>query len=124
MQGTYLTTRLFLPTAASQAAILGVTSDVSLMPVSYLPGLSSYVSSKLSQAKLYEFLAAEKPNVFIATINPGMIETNNFYRTGASPETLPMDKGKLSLGFFLPLKIGYMSSGGMELGMYPLTIYF
>jgi NAD(P)-dependent dehydrogenase (short-subunit alcohol dehydrogenase family) len=64
------------------------------MPVTYLPGLSSYVSSKLAQAKLYEFLAAENPNVFVATIHPGMVETDNFNRTGASPENLPMDKGK------------------------------
>jgi len=102
VQGTFLTARAFLPTAdPSHAAILGVTSDVSLMPVTYLPGLSSYVSSKLAQAKIYEFLAAENPNIFIATIHPGMIETDNFYRTGATPESLPMDKVQLPAHFLV-----------------------
>lgn len=98
VNGTFLTVRAFLPTAdPDQAAILGITSDVSLIPVSHLPGLSSYVSSKIAQAKIYEFLAAENPSIFIATVNPGMVETDNFYRTGATPEGLPMDKGKSSL---------------------------
>ncbi|RDL36810.1 putative short chain dehydrogenase protein [Venustampulla echinocandica] len=95
VHGTFLAARAFLPTAdPSQAAILGVISDTSLLPVSYLTGLSSYVSSKLAQAKVYEFLAAENPNIFIATIHPGVIETNTFNRSGATAENLPMDKGK------------------------------
>ncbi|PQE21494.1 short chain dehydrogenase protein [Rutstroemia sp. NJR-2017a BBW] len=98
VKGTFLVSRAFLPTAdSSQATFLGITSDVSLMPAAYLPGLSSYVSSKLAQAKLYEFLAAENPNIFVATIHPGMIETDNFNRTGASPESLPMDKDRVFL---------------------------
>ncbi|KAF7879032.1 hypothetical protein EAF04_000232 [Stromatinia cepivora] len=37
VHGTFLATRAFLPTAdSSQAAILGVTSDVSLLPVTHL----------------------------------------------------------------------------------------
>ncbi|TAQ86939.1 hypothetical protein B7494_g4736 [Chlorociboria aeruginascens] len=102
VQGTFLAARAFLPTAdPSQAAILGVTSDVSLMPAAYLPGLSSYVASKLAQAKVYEFLAAENPHIFVATIHPGMIETKNFNRTGADPKNLPMDTVQLPAHFLL-----------------------
>lgn len=64
------------------------------MPPAFLPGLSSYVASKLAQAKVYEFLAAENPHVFVATVHPGMVDTNNFRATGATPENLPMDTGK------------------------------
>ncbi|KAI9643580.1 hypothetical protein NHQ30_008201 [Ciborinia camelliae] len=102
VQGTFLATRAFLPTAdSSEATILGVTTDVSLLPVTYLPGLSSYVSSKLAQAKIYEFLAAENPNIFVATINPGMIETDNFYRTGATPDKVPIDTVQLPAHFLV-----------------------
>jgi len=102
VQGTFLAARAFIPTAdLSNASILGITSDVSLMPAAHLPGLSSYVSSKFAQAKVFEFLAAENPNIFIATINPGMVETNNFNRTGASPEGLPMDKIQLPAHFLV-----------------------
>ncbi|TEY32895.1 hypothetical protein BOTCAL_0709g00040 [Botryotinia calthae] len=100
--GTFLATKAFLPTAdSSQAAILGVTSDVSLLPVTYLPGLSSYVSSKLAQAKIYEFIAAENPSIFVATVNPGMVETENFYRTGATPDKVPIDTVQLPAHFLV-----------------------
>ncbi|KAF7956666.1 hypothetical protein EAE96_004000 [Botrytis aclada] len=102
VHGTFLATKAFLPTAdSSQAAILGVTSDVSLLPVTYLPGLSSYVSSKLAQAKVYEFIAAENPNISVATVNPGIIETDNFYRTGATPEKVPIDTVQLPAHFLV-----------------------
>ncbi|KAK3314605.1 hypothetical protein B0H66DRAFT_627248 [Apodospora peruviana] len=88
--GTALTAKAFLPTVRG-AAFLGITSDTSLLPPTYLPGLAAYVSIKLAQAKVYEFLAAENPDVFVATVHPGMIDTNNFRATGASPDGLPMD---------------------------------
>lgn len=91
-----LVAKAFLPTAnPTQAAFLGVTTDVSLMPAVYLPGLSAYTASKLAQAKMFEFIAAENPNIFVATVNPGMIETDNFYRTGGTTDKLPMDTGML-----------------------------
>ncbi|KAI1461672.1 hypothetical protein F4805DRAFT_464944 [Annulohypoxylon moriforme] len=102
VKGTLLATKAFLPTAdPTQAAILGITTDVSLMPVTFLPGLSSYTASKLAQAKVYEFLAAENPHIFVATVNPGMIETKNFYRTGGDPEKLPMDTVQLPAHFLV-----------------------
>lgn len=58
-----------------------------------VPGLSAYMSSKLAQTKLIEFVAHEHPNLFAATVHPGMIETNIFTRSGAKAENLPMDKG-------------------------------
>ncbi|KAK0634266.1 hypothetical protein B0T17DRAFT_501948 [Bombardia bombarda] len=104
VQGTLLVSKTFLRTVAdpsSQPAILGVISDTSLLPTSYLPGLSSYVASKLAQAKVFEFLAAEHPDIFVATVHPGMVETANFYSTGASPESLPMDKVQLPAHFLV-----------------------
>ncbi|XDG07126.1 hypothetical protein ABKA04_006741 [Annulohypoxylon sp. FPYF3050] len=83
------------------AALLGVTTDVSLMPAVYLPGLSAYTASKLAQAKIFEFLAAENPNIFIAAVNPGMIETDNFYRTGGTTDRLPMDTVQLPAHFLV-----------------------
>ncbi|EPE26891.1 NAD(P)-binding Rossmann-fold containing protein [Glarea lozoyensis ATCC 20868] len=102
VQGTFQVARAFLPSAhPSEAAFLGVVSDVSLIPAAYLVGLSSYVASKLAQAKVFEFLAAENPTVFVATLNPGMIETDNFRRTGGKAEGLPMDTVQLPAHFLL-----------------------
>ncbi|KAI1447660.1 hypothetical protein F5Y02DRAFT_432303 [Annulohypoxylon stygium] len=101
-KGTMLVAKAFLPTAnPTQAAFLGVTTDVSLMPAVYLPGLSAYTASKLAQAKMFEFIAAENPNIFVATVNPGMIETDNFYRTGGTTDKLPMDTVQLPAHFLV-----------------------
>lgn len=84
----------FLPTAGSQAAIVGLTTGVTPFPAAHLPGLSAYGGSKLAQAKVLEYVAAENPNIFCANVHPGMIESDVFYKTGATPEKLPMDKGE------------------------------
>ncbi|KAI1357616.1 hypothetical protein F5Y08DRAFT_323887 [Xylaria arbuscula] len=102
VKGTFLTAKTFLPTAYhSNAAFLAVVSDISVMPATHLPGLSSYISSNLSQAKIFEFLAAEHPDIFVATMHPGMIDTDNFRRTGATAENLPMDNVRLPAHFLL-----------------------
>lgn len=86
--------KAFLPTAISSgAAILGVTTGVISMPPAMLPGLSAYISSKSAQVKLLEFVAAENPNLFVATVHPGMIETAMFSKSGGQAAALPMDKG-------------------------------
>lgn len=96
VKGTMVTAQAFLPTAnASHATILGVTTGTVGLPPAMLPGLSAYISSKLAQVKVLEFLAAENPNVFVASLHPGMVETEVFKKSGAKAEALPMDKGKL-----------------------------
>jgi short-subunit dehydrogenase len=85
---------VFLPTAnPTHAALLGLTTGTVSLPTVMLPGLSAYISSKLAQVKLLEFLAAENPNVFVASVHPGMVETAVFTKSGAKAEALPMDKG-------------------------------
>jgi NAD(P)-dependent dehydrogenase (short-subunit alcohol dehydrogenase family) len=59
-----------------------------------LTGISAYISSKLAQVKLLEFLAAEHPNIFVASVHPGMIVTDIFNKSGATPDMLPMDTSK------------------------------
>ena len=88
------TARAFLPTAnPSGAALIGVTTGTSGLPPAMLPGLSAYISSKLAQVKFLEFLAAENPHIFIASVHPGMVETEMFRKSGGQAEALPMDKG-------------------------------
>ncbi|WYZ37901.1 hypothetical protein EsH8_II_001407 [Colletotrichum jinshuiense] len=99
-KGTYLATKLFLPTAnPSHAAVIAVTSGPTALPAVALPGLSAYVASKLAQTKIIEFLAAENPNVFAVTMHPGMVETDIFTKSGAKAEALPMDKVQLPAHF-------------------------
>jgi NAD(P)-dependent dehydrogenase (short-subunit alcohol dehydrogenase family) len=64
-----------------------------------VPGLSAYMASKLAQVRLVEYLAAEQPNVFAATVHPGMVETDIFTKSGAKAEALPMDTVQLPAHF-------------------------
>lgn len=97
VKGTLLAVNAFLPTADSQAAILGLVTGFAPFPAAHLPGISAYTCSKLAQAKVLEFVAAENPNIFSASIHPGLIESEIFFKNSGTPERLPMDKGKRTL---------------------------
>jgi NAD(P)-dependent dehydrogenase (short-subunit alcohol dehydrogenase family) len=56
-----------------------------------MPGLSAYQSSKLAQTMFLEFVAAENPSVFVASVHPGMVDTYTFRRSDATFDMLPMD---------------------------------
>ncbi|KAI0398910.1 hypothetical protein F4802DRAFT_611273 [Xylaria palmicola] len=102
VKGTLLVAKAFLPTAHRPgAAFLAIISDVSVLPAAHLPGLSPYISSKLAQAKMFEFLAAENPDIFVATMHPGMVKTDIFDRTGGKADQLPMDKVQLPAHFLV-----------------------
>ncbi|KAL8951592.1 MAG: hypothetical protein Q9222_002447 [Ikaeria aurantiellina] len=90
----------FLVTAnKAHAAMLGSTAGALVLPPTTTPGLSAYLTSKIAAAKTLEWLAAENPNVFVASVHPGMIDTAIFRKSGATPEVLPMDSGELSSRF-------------------------
>lgn len=95
VKGTFLSVKSFSPNAnPSHAVVLAVTSGMAAMPPKGLEGLSAYLASKLAQTKIIEFLSAEQPNLFAATMHPGMVETAIFQKSGADAKTLPVDKGK------------------------------
>ncbi|KAH0490037.1 hypothetical protein TgHK011_001522 [Trichoderma gracile] len=101
-KGTYASLHAFLPTANSaHAAVLAVTTGTTALPATMVPGLSAYMSSKIAQTKLIEFLAAEHSNLFAATVHPGMVETAIFTKSGAKAESLPVDKVQLPAHFMV-----------------------
>jgi short-subunit dehydrogenase len=89
-----ISVKVFLPTAnKSHASVIGLTAAITLLPA-MLVGLSAYISSKLALVKVLEFLAIENPNLFVAALNPGMVETAVFAKSGGKAESLPMDTGQ------------------------------
>jgi len=102
VKGVVITVKAFLPTAnQTKAAVFGVGAGTVTLPSAMLTGLSSYISSKLAQAKVLEFLAAENPTVFVASVHPGMIVTDIFNKSGAPASKLPMDTLKLPAHFMV-----------------------
>ncbi|KAI1456059.1 hypothetical protein F4805DRAFT_459111 [Annulohypoxylon moriforme] len=99
-KGTFQAIKSFLPTAnPSHAAVLAVTSGMATTPAKNFVRLSSYMTSKLAQIKILEFLALEQPHIFAATVHPGMIETDIFKKAGGDASRLPMDTGKSYICF-------------------------
>ena len=57
-------------------------------------GASAYSSSKIAQLKVMEFLAAENPDVFVASVHPGVVMTDMTRAFVAhGQKNLPLDDG-------------------------------
>lgn len=98
----------FIPTAAaSNASIYGISSNASFLPAKLTVGLAGYMTSKIAQVKLMEYLAAENPQLFVCSVHPGMVDTMVFRASGATTEMgLPMDTVKLPAHFMVWLSSG------------------
>jgi NAD(P)-dependent dehydrogenase (short-subunit alcohol dehydrogenase family) len=83
----------FVPNAKPGAALYSVSSGAFTLPPAYTPGVSGYLSAKVAQSKVLEFVAAENPDLFVCTVHPGLIDTDIFRSSGADPQQLPMDSG-------------------------------
>lgn len=64
-----------------------------------LKGWSGYNSSKLGQARIFETLRFEHPEVRFISIHPGQVDTDGFDRSGA-PRPADMTEGMLAGEFF------------------------
>lgn len=83
----------FVGTANKDHAVL--CSVVSATPpVAMMPGFSAYSASKLAQARIGEAFAVENPNIITFNINPGMIQSAMWEKSGADASIMPMDAGK------------------------------
>ncbi len=81
----------FLPTHRPNSAIIGITAGSIQLPPS-LPlnhGKSAYNSSKIAQVKLLENLAAENPDIFVASVHPGVVMTETGQEAVAHLERPP-----------------------------------
>jgi NAD(P)-dependent dehydrogenase (short-subunit alcohol dehydrogenase family) len=95
VKGTFLALKAFTPTAnPSHAAVLAVITGMVAAPAKTFPKISSYIAAKLAEEKIIEFLAADKPHIFAASVHPGLVETAIFHKSGATASALPVDKGR------------------------------
>lgn len=97
--GTAIVTQKYLQAKAPEAPgiVLNVSSMAAHMRFPLL-GWSGYNSSKLGQARVFEALRFEHPEVRFINIHPGEIESDGYTKSGAP--TLPSIDGKLAGHFF------------------------
>lgn len=92
VKGTFNLVRAFLPHATSDAAVLATNSSAAHMPA--FPGVSGYAASKLAAAKVFEYLHQEYPELFVLSIQPGVIRTAMSAKAADAGIELPFDDGK------------------------------
>jgi NAD(P)-dependent dehydrogenase (short-subunit alcohol dehydrogenase family) len=59
----------FIPSAKPGAALYTITAGAAVLPPAHTPGLSGYLTSKLTQSKIVEFLVAENPDLFACSVH-------------------------------------------------------
>jgi NAD(P)-dependent dehydrogenase (short-subunit alcohol dehydrogenase family) len=96
VKSVIIASQAFIPSAKPGAALYSITAGAALLPPTHTPGLSGYLTSKIAQSKIVEFLAAENPDLFACSVHPGMVDTGIFRGSGADPSQLPMDTRELS----------------------------
>jgi hypothetical protein len=86
--------KAFFPKASEGAYVFAITTGSMALPPIYTPNVSGYLSSKVAQVKVMEFLAAEHPEKFICSVHPGLHDTKIFRASTGNADTLPMDTGE------------------------------
>lgn len=110
MKGLFLALKAFLPTVnESSSAVLALTSQTTAFPTAMGLGMSGYNASKMAQIKVIEYLAAEQPNTFAATVHPGICDTAVLAKAGLKPDQVPLDQS--TRAFHLPLFVCDLGRG-------------
>jgi NAD(P)-dependent dehydrogenase (short-subunit alcohol dehydrogenase family) len=95
VKGVLIAIQAFMPTAGEPgASIYAINAGGLALPAKATAGLSGYLTSKVAQAKLMEYLAAENPNLFVCSVQPGVIDTGMLDKSELPRDKLPMDTGK------------------------------
>ena len=71
-------THAFLPLRNKDASIIGLNANMVTLPASnpVSMGASAYICSKFAQMKLLEYVSAENPDLFVASVHPGVVDTD------------------------------------------------
>jgi len=90
VKGSFIVAKLALAGLLSEdAVVINVTSGIGTIP--YVPKYSSYATSKIAGAKLYEYLQQEYPARHFVSVHPGVIETAMNEKSTASGTVFPHD---------------------------------
>jgi NAD(P)-dependent dehydrogenase (short-subunit alcohol dehydrogenase family) len=93
VKSVYVFAQAFLPLAKPNATFLGVGAAGAVLPAEIGAGLTGYMSSKIAQAKLMEYIAHEHPEIFVASVHPGVIDTKLLREAELPKSKLPLDTG-------------------------------
>ncbi|KAJ4350323.1 uncharacterized protein N0V89_008944 [Didymosphaeria variabile] len=97
VKSVYIFAQAFLPLANANATFLSVNAAGAVLPAEIGAGLTGYMSSKIAQAKLMEYIAHEHPELFVASVHPGVIDTKLLREAEMQASKLSQDTGNFFL---------------------------
>ncbi|KAH6867422.1 hypothetical protein B0T10DRAFT_419801 [Thelonectria olida] len=71
--GAFNAIQAFLPLAAPGAKLFNVSSFIAHLPP--MPGMFAYAATKAAIVKMFDYVAAENPDLHVVHIHPGVVET-------------------------------------------------
>jgi NAD(P)-dependent dehydrogenase (short-subunit alcohol dehydrogenase family) len=92
VKGNFNLVNAFIPVATKGASIISISTV--LAHLSHMPGYSSYHTSKLAAAKLFDYIHYENPDLFVLNIHPEAIDTATNKKSLAAGNQLPLDQRK------------------------------
>ena len=93
VKSIYIAAQAFIPLANPSASFFGVNAAGAVLPAAVGAKLTGYMSSKIAQAKLVEYIAYEHPEIFACSIHPGVVETQMLREAELHESGLPKDTG-------------------------------
>lgn len=78
--GSLYSAQAFIPRATEGAYLFNVTSGIAHLPP--IAGFSGYATSKLANAKLFDYVQVENPSLHVVNIQPGIVESSLNSKSG------------------------------------------
>ncbi|KPM35466.1 hypothetical protein AK830_g11094 [Neonectria ditissima] len=71
--GAFNAVQAFVPLAAAGAKVFNISSGIG--HIAPMPGMFAYAANKAAIAKMFDYLAAENPDLHVVNIQPGVVDT-------------------------------------------------
>jgi NAD(P)-dependent dehydrogenase (short-subunit alcohol dehydrogenase family) len=94
VRGSFNVISAFLKSSSAHPTLVNVTTGAALLPPT--PTFSSYATSKITGVNLFEYVAAENPNIHVVSVHPGGVMTRMGEKAKEAGFNIPLDDGKFS----------------------------
>ncbi|KAF2664272.1 NAD(P)-binding protein [Microthyrium microscopicum] len=90
VKGSAILAQAFLPSKKAGGTIIGTSSGAGFLPAPMpnMTNTSAYAASKIALSRVYEFIAAENPDLSVFNIQPGIVDTAMYKKSGMDFEEI------------------------------------
>jgi len=93
VKGASIITRAFILNSVAKGAVI-VNASSTVAHFQFLPGYSSYCSSKAAALKMFDYLAGENDGIRAMNCHPGVLDTDMGRKSAKSVKPVAYDDSK------------------------------